>query len=76
MTTKREKIATAFTKAILREYWPDCQEIEGARLQEIGIETGAMVRVAYDPKKHGSNDYACEPGDNWYVMNPALGRKL
>lgn len=74
MVSKRERIAVAFTKAILAEYWPDCQDIDGASVQEIGLATGVMVRVPYDPKKHGHDEYGTEPGDDWYVMNPSFPR--
>ena len=60
----------AFTKAIFAEYWPTCGDIDGATVQELGEKTGVLVKVKYDPKVHG--EYGAEPGDDWFVLNPAL----
>lgn len=68
-----EKIAVAFIKDILAEYWPDCCGIDGETIQSIGEKTGVMVRVKYDPGIHGESEYDCEPGDDWFVLNPILG---
>jgi len=66
--------AVKFANLILDAYWPDCNDIDGAEIQELGIKSGVMQEVpgGYDPEKHGESVYDAEPGDTWYVAHPGL----
>jgi len=59
-----------FGKALLKKYWEyDCGQIEGDEIQEMAFEYGLIVKVAYDPEKHGEGglEFGLEKGDEWYV---------
>lgn len=69
---KARKAAAAFTKAIFDDYFPDMQDIDGSTVFGIGQRTGVLLKTKYDPAVHGDNDYECEPGDEWFVLDPAI----
>ena len=60
-----------FAKAILTKYWDgDCGDIDGMDVQDLAEEHGVIVKVPYDPEKHGEeggSEFGIEPGDDWYV---------
>lgn len=59
-----------FAKAILKKHWEhDCGEVEGDEIQDMALEFGLIVRVSYDPKKHGDGglEFGVEPGGEWYI---------
>jgi hypothetical protein len=69
---KARRAAAKFTKAIFDEYWPKCNDIDGSAVQEIGERTGVLLKTKYDPDQHGECEYDAEPGDDWFVLNPAI----
>ena len=68
------RAAAKFTKAIFDDYWPMCGDIEGSTVHDLGVKTGVIIETKYDPEIHGECEYDAEPGDAWYVLNPALAR--
>lgn len=68
------RAAAKFAKMILDAYWPDCFDIDGADIQEMGVKSGVMVEVpgGYNESVHGESIYDADPGDRWYVAHPGL----
>lgn len=59
-----------FGKALMKKYWEyDCGQVEGDEIQEIALEYGLIVKVPYDPEKHGDGglEFGLEKGDEWYI---------
>lgn len=57
-----------FVKWALQEgTWEGC-DLDGYDIQKKATELGLIVRVPYDPEKHGESEYDIEPGDDWYVL--------
>ena len=69
-----EKAAVKFANAILDTYWPECNDIDGADIQERAVKAGIMIDApgGYDPDKHGESEYDAAPGDPWYIAHPGL----
>ena len=47
--------------------------LDGGAIQDKAEELGLLVRMPFDPEKHGEgNEYGTEAGDDWFVFSPGL----
>lgn len=59
-----------FGSAVMAD-WPESYDLDALDLQELALEAGVLVPVAYDPEKHMDVfGLAPEPGDPWYERIP------
>jgi hypothetical protein len=63
-----------FAKWVMSEGPWMANELDPGDVQSKAIELGVIVATKYDPEIHGESELSeyVEPGDIWYVVNPAL----
>jgi hypothetical protein len=54
--------------------WQGC-DLDGLAVQEKAQELGLLTKTKYDPETHGESEFDCEPGDEWFVLNPTIAAR-
>lgn len=60
--------AAKFVRWAMREGAWDGSGLDGGEIQDKAEELGLIVRVPYDPEKHGESEFDVEAGDDWFVF--------
>lgn len=60
-----------FARRCFEDVW-EGGDIDGATLQDRGVEYGLLVRVAFNPDFHSDPNGDAQAGDEWYVYAPEL----
>lgn len=71
MTTE-EKLKEFF-KWVMEASWRG-YDIDGSDVQEKAAKLGLIVKVPFDPEKHGGAEHAdfVEPGEEWFELAPEV----
>ncbi len=63
--------AERFVRDIIKQSWNGSSDVDGGWLQDEAERRGFIVRVVYDPEKHGDIEDV-DPGDYAYVLADRL----
>lgn len=64
--------AASFVRWALHEGPFDGCDLDGASVQDKAEELGLIIKVPYDPKRHGENPWCPEVGDDWFELSPGI----
>ncbi|WP_139234947.1 hypothetical protein [Methylobacterium sp. yr596] len=72
-TLTDETTLAAFARDVLHHAFAGI-DLDGAEIQGLGLAYGLLAETAYDPERHGPNDYDVKPGESWLEYDGPLAR--